>query len=714
MNKLKRIQYILIIMLLFILSIWPYKITYHLILCSILLFFNIVIYFKEKSKYKIDKLDIILILYPIINLLIVIFNLNVDTTKNNLISIYIEFSLITSALVYKRDQNNSLPLFIEIITTIYFILGISTIAFKNDLLLLGISSYFGDTYINSIDRFYGSLNYPNATSLLGLLGIISSIYMINSDKENKYLHITTLFISTLLYLYVFSKMISIDLIITLILYIVYLTIYDKKQISNIISLIVSLIIPCLISISLFRYYLINHNILLFIICLISLNTIVIILYKILLSLNKYVKSVIITSILIIVIVLTLKPINKPLKINHVKDNNSYYLIDFYLDKNSEYDIELNYQNNNNEEFYLVMYYLNGLTPTSKIVGKIDNKIHIKTGNDFEYYMIYIDNINKYTNITINNLIINNNKYYFDYKLIPFQLIHQLDLLKYDQESVSHRFWYYKDCLKYIKENKYLIGRGTNSFKYYSKNNNKYLEKTPHSYILNIWLESGIYGLILYIFIIIYSLSNIILYRKDKENIIYSLLFISLMMFSAFDATFDKAFFRLLMYLLLVKISNYKNKKNNNVMFISSSGGHFTELLKLKKIYNKYNYIIVTEKNDISLKYKTIYNIKYLAYGARYYPLKYPLVCIINIIKSIYYFFKYNPSVIFTTGAHTCVVISYLVFIFNKKIIYLEVFDRIDNPTLTGYLLYPISSIFYVQHKEMLKKFKKAKLLEGIY
>ena len=33
-----------------------------------------------------------------------------------------------------------------------------------------------------------------------------------------------------------------------------------------------------------------------------------------------------------------------------------------------------------------------------------------------------------------------------------------------------------------------------------------------------------------------------------------------------------------------------------VMFISSSGGHFNELMQLKKIFYKYDYFIVTEKS----------------------------------------------------------------------------------------------------------------------
>ena len=36
-----------------------------------------------------------------------------------------------------------------------------------------------------------------------------------------------------------------------------------------------------------------------------------------------------------------------------------------------------------------------------------------------------------------------------------------------------------------------------------------------------------------------------------------------------------------------------------VMFISSVGGHLTQILELKKIFNNYEYVIVTEKTDVT-------------------------------------------------------------------------------------------------------------------
>ena len=43
-----------------------------------------------------------------------------------------------------------------------------------------------------------------------------------------------------------------------------------------------------------------------------------------------------------------------------------------------------------------------------------------------------------------------------------------------------------------------------------------------------------------------------------------------------------------------------------VIFISSTGGHLSELMQLKEIFKNYDYHIITEKNDTNLKLKKEY------------------------------------------------------------------------------------------------------------
>ncbi len=146
-----------------------------------------------------------------------------------------------------------------------------------------------------------------------------------------------------------------------------------------------------------------------------------------------------------------------------------------------------------------------------------------------------------------------------------------------------------------------------------------------------------------------------------------------------------------------------------VMFISSMGGHLTEMMQLKSIFKNYDYKIVTEehKSTIGLKVRYKSKIDYLKAGNKDHMLKYVFIIPYNIIKSLILFLKFKPDVVVTTGAHTCVAMCYIAKIFRKKVIYIESFANIETKTLTGRLVYPIADKFIVQWHSMLKLYPKA-------
>lgn len=152
----------------------------------------------------------------------------------------------------------------------------------------------------------------------------------------------------------------------------------------------------------------------------------------------------------------------------------------------------------------------------------------------------------------------------------------------------------------------------------------------------------------------------------------------------------------------------------NVMFICSVGGHLTQMLELKSIFNDYNYVLVTEDTGVTKNMKDKYNMEYLTYGSRKYLFKYLFIFMFNILKSFYLFFKYNPRVIVTTGTHTAVPMCYIGWLFRRKVIYIESFAKRTSPTKAGRMIYPIATTFIVQWESMLKFYPKAKYWGGIY
>lgn len=153
-----------------------------------------------------------------------------------------------------------------------------------------------------------------------------------------------------------------------------------------------------------------------------------------------------------------------------------------------------------------------------------------------------------------------------------------------------------------------------------------------------------------------------------------------------------------------------------VMFISSTGGHFNELMQLKPLFDKYDYHIVTEKNKMTETYKEEYKDKmsFLVYGTRSHLFKYIFQFLYNCLKTVCLYFKYRPKYIVTTGTHTAGPMCYLGKIFGSKIIYIETFANRNTKTATGRLIYPIADVFIVQWEEMLEVYPKAVLGGSIY
>jgi beta-1,4-N-acetylglucosaminyltransferase len=147
-----------------------------------------------------------------------------------------------------------------------------------------------------------------------------------------------------------------------------------------------------------------------------------------------------------------------------------------------------------------------------------------------------------------------------------------------------------------------------------------------------------------------------------------------------------------------------------VMFVSSSGGHLTELLKLQSLFANYEYMLVTEKTKTTDKLFEKYNVRYMQYGSRQYIFSYFFVFIFNLLKSIELMLTFNPNIVVTTGAHTGGIVCFISKIFGKKVIYIESMAKVTTLSMTGKFVYLFADKFYVQWEELEEKYKKAEYL----
>jgi len=146
-----------------------------------------------------------------------------------------------------------------------------------------------------------------------------------------------------------------------------------------------------------------------------------------------------------------------------------------------------------------------------------------------------------------------------------------------------------------------------------------------------------------------------------------------------------------------------------VLFIASTGGHLSELMQLKPMFDNYDYHLITEKTKTTADLKDVFGDKldYLLFGTKDHFFSYIFKFSFNIFKSLILYIKLRPKFIITTGTHTAVPICYIGKLFGSKIIYIETFANIETKTLAGRILYPIADLFIVQWESMLELYPNA-------
>lgn len=147
-----------------------------------------------------------------------------------------------------------------------------------------------------------------------------------------------------------------------------------------------------------------------------------------------------------------------------------------------------------------------------------------------------------------------------------------------------------------------------------------------------------------------------------------------------------------------------------VCLVGSSGGHLTHLYMLKPFWeNKERFWVTFDKEDA----------RSLLKDEKMYPCYYPTNrniknLIRNTVLAIKVLKKEKPDLIISSGAAVAVPFFYLGKLFGAKTVYIEVFDRIDKPTLTGKLVYPVADKIIVQWEEQKKVYPKAVNLGSIF
>lgn len=254
----------------------------------------------------------------------------------------------------------------------------------------------------------------------------------------------------------------------------------------------------------------------------------------------------------------------------------------------------------------------------------------------------------------------------------------------------------------------------------------YLLIGSHSTYINILVKSGFTGLFFIICSLCLVIRRIIINKKSigcvkSRNLWFTTSFLFLttciwMMTEEIDWPQITAFFFFMnigiifSFKRIVYILNKRAYENIKICFPTSSGGHLTHLLQIKDVWKKSERVWVTFKKidaESALEGEKVYWC--------YYPTNRNFKNLIkNTFLAIKIIYKERPDIIISTGAAPAIPFYYIGKIFGAKLIYIEVYDRVDLPTVTGKIVYPICDEFIIQWEEQRQHYKHSKLLGGIF
>ena len=141
----------------------------------------------------------------------------------------------------------------------------------------------------------------------------------------------------------------------------------------------------------------------------------------------------------------------------------------------------------------------------------------------------------------------------------------------------------------------------------------------------------------------------------------------------------------------------------------SGGGHLSEMMQLRELYGKYAHYFVSDhrqnSDELGKKEKVFFTTC---------PRRNPLKFASNFFQSLKIFFDEMPDAVISTGADTAFATCILAKLFGKKLIFIESFCRVSEPSLTGKWLYGKADLFLVQWPENKKFFPKAKYAGSVF
>jgi UDP-N-acetylglucosamine:LPS N-acetylglucosamine transferase len=147
-----------------------------------------------------------------------------------------------------------------------------------------------------------------------------------------------------------------------------------------------------------------------------------------------------------------------------------------------------------------------------------------------------------------------------------------------------------------------------------------------------------------------------------------------------------------------------------VGLVCSSGGHLTQLHQLKPFWQKHERFWVTFRLPDSESLLAGEDVVWA-----YFPTTRNASNMFrNFLLAMRVLSRRRPDLIVSDGAGVAFPFFVVARMLRIKTVYVEVYDRIDSPTLTGKLCRPFTNLFLVQWEEQKRFYPRAQVIGRLF
>ncbi len=151
------------------------------------------------------------------------------------------------------------------------------------------------------------------------------------------------------------------------------------------------------------------------------------------------------------------------------------------------------------------------------------------------------------------------------------------------------------------------------------------------------------------------------------------------------------------------MDNKRKNINMKLLLVCTSGGHFSTMKSLKSFWSNHERVWVTDLKKDTQILEESEKVYWLPYQA---PRDLSTL-IINLPETLKIISLEQPDAIISTGASIAINFALSAKILQKRFIYIESISRAHELSVSGRVVYPFSSEFYVQWPQLCKKYPKA-------